>query len=74
MSQHTLHATQFIAHPIADVFDFFARPENLNQPATVDLRPLLAFTPRKLTPLHEDLATASLRSGELAESGIEAAR
>ena len=29
MSQHTLHATQFIARPIDEVFDFFARPENL---------------------------------------------
>ena len=69
-----------------DAIDF------INQPATVDLGPLLAFMPRRLTPLHEGLATylpmdsgygtlvfdadagASLRSGELAEAGIEAAR
>ena len=31
MSQHTLHATQFIARPIDEVFDFFARPENLGR-------------------------------------------
>ena len=69
-----------------DAIDF------INQPATVDLGPLLARMPRRLTPLNEGLATylpmdsgygtlvfdadagASLRSGELAEAGIEAAR
>ena len=31
MSQHTIHSTQFIAHPIEEVFDFFARPGNLGR-------------------------------------------
>ena len=31
MTQHTLHATQFIARPIEEVFDFFARPGNLGR-------------------------------------------
>jgi NADH dehydrogenase len=31
MTQHTLHATQFIARPVGEVFDFFARPENLGR-------------------------------------------
>ena len=31
MTQHTLHATQFIGRSIEEVFDFFARPENLGR-------------------------------------------
>ncbi len=31
MSQHTIHSTQFIARPIEEVFDFFARPGNLGR-------------------------------------------
>ena len=57
ISTHKLRATQRFAAPQAMVAVFVEKIDFINQPAEVDTAPLLARTPRRLTPLAKGLAT-----------------